>query len=112
MSGANPIPDSLRRQIPAMVASELDAMDDAAYDGWAEEYARRRKSGLVAFICALFGVHYAYLGRWGLFLLYLVTVGGFFMWWFVDLFRVTGLVAESNRDVAVDVLRDLRAVSR
>ena len=43
-----------------------------------------------------FGCHYAYLGKWGTQLAYWFTLGGFGIWIFIDLFRVSGLVKRYN----------------
>jgi hypothetical protein len=32
------------------------------------------------------------------------------VWWVVDLFRMPGLVKNYNRDVAIDVLRNFKAI--
>jgi hypothetical protein len=57
------------------------------------------------------GWHYAYLRKWGVQFLFWVSAGGFLMWWLVDLFRVASMVRDYNKGVAIEVLRDLRAVS-
>jgi hypothetical protein len=107
------VPDGVRSLVPAMVADELDTLTAAQQAAWLEEFERRAKRPVLAYVClALCGLHYAYFGRWVMQLLFWGTLGGFFLWWVADLFRVGGLVRDANRDVAVAVLRDLRAVSR
>jgi hypothetical protein len=107
------VPEAVRRMVPAMVADELDTLSDAQQSAWLEEFERRAKKPALAYVClVLCGVHYAYFGRWVLQLLFWGTLGGFFLWWIADIFRVPGLIRDANRDVAVAVLRDLRAVSR
>lgn len=107
----DPIPDSLRRKIPAMVATELDAMSEAEYAAWAEEFTRRSKSfGLAVVTWLLFGWHYVYVRRWGVQLLFWCTAGGALIWWMIDLFRLGGIVDDYNKGVAVQVLKDQRAL--
>jgi hypothetical protein len=107
------IPESIRALVPAMVANELDALAPSQQAAWLEEFERRAKRPTAAYVFwVLFGLHYAYFGRWVIQILFWLTAGGFFLWWLVDLFRVGGLVRDANRDVAVSVLRDLRSVSR
>lgn len=44
----------------------------------------------------LIGAHYAYLGKWGLQILYWITLGGLGLWALVDLFRIPGMVRDHN----------------
>ena len=47
----------------------------------------------------LFGTHYAYLGKWGLQILYWVTLGGFGIWMLIDLFTMPGKVNRNNAKI-------------
>lgn len=50
-----------------------------------------------AYLCwLLFGVHYAYLGKWGLQILYWFTLGGWGIWALVDLFSMTRKIEKHN----------------
>jgi hypothetical protein len=71
---------------------------------------RRQRSLLVAYLTWVVGWHYAYLGRWGLLVVFLVTAGGLGVWWLVDAVRLPGLVAAANRTAAVRALEDVRTV--
>jgi hypothetical protein len=44
----------------------------------------------------LFGTHYAYLGKWGLQLLYWITLGGLGIWCVIDLFHIPTKVNNHN----------------
>lgn len=52
------------------------------------------------------GFHRAYLGQILLTLLFLVTFGGLGAWWIIDLLRLSRIVGERNRSMAIEVLRD------
>lgn len=106
----NYLPASLCKQVPDAVLRKIDNMDEAAQLGFAEEFSRNKKSSLVAFLLVGAGLHYAYLGRVWLTLLFLFTMGGFGIWWLIDIFRVFGLVRERNRSVAIQVLRDIQVL--
>lgn len=106
----NPLSTTLRKQIPDAVLRKLDEMDEAAQLGFAEEFSRAKKSPLLAFLLAGCGLHYAYLGRVWLTLLFLFTMGGFGLWWLIDIFRVFSMVRERNRSVAIQVLRDIQVL--
>lgn len=47
----------------------------------------------------LIGAHYAYLGKWGLQILYWITLGGLGLWALVDLFRIPGMVKDHNEPI-------------
>lgn len=104
------LPESLRKQVPDAVLRKIDEMDEAAQMGFAEEFARKKKSPLLAFLLVGVGLHYAYLGKVWLTLIFLITFGGFGLWWVVDVFRVFGMVREHNRSVAIQVLRDIQVL--
>lgn len=55
-----------------------------------------KSSGTAYLLWFFFGFHYAYLGKWGLQLLYWITFGGFFIWAIIDLFTLSGRVANHN----------------
>ncbi|HAQ70454.1 MAG TPA: TM2 domain-containing protein [Flavobacteriales bacterium] len=45
------------------------------------------------------GAHYAYLGRWGLQLLYWFTLGGVGIWAIIDLFTMNSKVEDHNQPI-------------
>ena len=106
----NALPASLRKQVPDAVLRKLNGMDESAQLGFAEEFARKKKSPLFALLLVNGGLHYAYIGRFWLTLLFLFTFGGLGLWWFVDLFRACGMVREHNRSIAIQVLRDIQVL--
>ena len=93
-----------------MVRNEVSSLAPERQEEFVEEYRRKAKSGGMALFLWFLGLHYAYVGKWGLFLLFLFTMGGFFIWWFIDIFRVVGMVRNHNKDVAVDVLRNMKTI--
>ena len=42
------------------------------------------------------GAHYAYLGNWGIQILYWITLGGIGIWALIDLFTMSGKVDSHN----------------
>ena len=105
------IPSSIAWTIPAMVRSELRNMPPEKQRQFLEEYTRRAKRTSSGYLRWLVGFHYAYVRKWGVQLsLFLVTLGALWMWWIVDFFRIPSLVDNYNKDVAISVLRDLKAI--
>ena len=55
------------------------------------------KSTATAYICWLFGgFHYAYLGKWGMQILFWCTIGGLGIWALIDLFLIPSKVSSHN----------------
>lgn len=47
----------------------------------------------------LFGTHFAYLNKWGLQILFWVTLYGFGLWGLIELFLIPGRIADHNRHI-------------
>lgn len=54
--------------------------------------------------------HYAFIGKWQLQVLFWITLGGGFIWWLVDFFRIKQLVKEKNHNIQSQVLRDVHSI--
>lgn len=105
-----PIPKGIASHIPAMVRSQLEKMTPQQQSEFYQEYLRRSKSSDMANLSwFLLGWHYAYFNKWGWQVLFWFTVGGFFLWWVIDFFRIEGMVRDWNSDAANAVMRDLKA---
>ena len=111
MERVNLIPPSIANNLPAMVRNELVKLSAEKQEEFVEEYRRKAKSVGIAYILWLLFVHYAYLRKWGILVLFWLTGGGAFFWWLIDAFRIPGMIRNYNKDVAVDVLRNLKAIS-
>lgn len=107
------IPASIADTLPAMVRNELAKMPAQKQEEFVEEFKRKRKSVGIAylFLVIILAMHYGYLRKWGLQIVFWLTAGGLGIWWLIDLFRVPGLVRSYNKDVANDVMRNLKAIS-
>ena len=106
------IPGSILDKLPTMVKIELLRMPADRQELFLEGFRRKSKSvGLTYFFWLIVGLHYIYLGKLGWQLLYWVTGAGLGIWALVDLFRIPGMVREYNKDIATDVLRDLKIIS-
>ncbi|MEI8294987.1 MAG: NINE protein [Alphaproteobacteria bacterium] len=83
----------------------MDELNQAAYIG---EFKKKKKSTLVGYLLLGGGVHYMYLGKFWLFLLFIFTGGGCLVWFLIDLFRIPSMVRTYNKTIALDVLRDIQ----
>jgi hypothetical protein len=98
--------------LPSMVRNQLAALSPGEYQAFREEYDRRAKNTGTCYLLWFFlGWYYAYLRKWGLQVLFWLSAGGFLIWAIVDLFRIPQLVRDYNKEIAIDVLRDLKATS-
>lgn len=108
----NLVPASISDQLPAMVHSQLVRLPAEQQSEFVEGFNRKRKSTGVAYLLwFILGIHYIYLGKLGWQILYWLTLGGFFIWTLIDLFRIPSIIRNYNRDVSVDVLRRLKVVT-
>lgn len=100
-----------RRGWTKMVRTELARRTPDQQEQFAEEYDRRKKTTPGAYgFWLLFGLHYGYLGQWGMQILFWLTGGGLLLWWIVDAFRIGDLVRGHNNNVATAVLRDMTTI--
>ena len=115
MEAKNYLPRSVSDNLPAMVRNELVTMPANKQEEFLEEYQRKAKSiGTAYLLWFLLGWHYAYLRKWGIQVLYWLTLLAYglgLIWWLIDLFRVSGMTKNYNKDVSIEVLRNLRGVS-
>jgi len=65
----------------------------------------KMKSSGIAYLCwFILGIHYAYLGKWGLQILYWITFGGFGVWAILDLFLIPGKVDRYNFEISKQII--------
>jgi hypothetical protein len=83
-------------------------MDSTTQSAFLREYNGSKKSvGFSYFMWFLFGLHYAYNRKIGLQFVYWFTLGGFFIWAFIDLFRMPLIVQGSNSIIAREIANTL-----
>jgi hypothetical protein len=110
-----PVSERIGKHLPSAVRSQLANLPAGAQSEFLEEYRRKSKSLWAAYFWSLFYCHHALLGRRGttlaMWLASLATLGMLGMaWWLVDLVRLPGLVRSYNQAVALDILRNMRAI--
>ena len=110
------VESTIDKFLPAMVRTELGGFSASDQEAFVEEFNRKSKGLFGTYVCSIIYCHYAFLGRWGMtvlmWLVALVTIGiGGVIWWVIDLFRIPGLVRDYNRDLAITVMRNFKAVT-
>jgi len=58
-----------------------------------------KDSGKAYLFYFLGGSHYAYMGNWGIQILFWITFGGMFFWAFIDMFRISSIVQKHNMPI-------------
>lgn len=99
--------------IPATMMPVFESLNPDVQVRVERDYERRKKSMVAAYLAWLFlGWHYLYLRRVGMqfafWLSCLILIG--FVWWFVDLFRVAGMVTSMNEDLARQLMVEYKAL--
>jgi hypothetical protein len=102
------IPPSIAN-ISAGVRTHLEDLPQNKIDAFAAEYERLAKKSSIAYLLIfLFGAHYAYVGKWGLFFLFMFTTGGCGIWFVIDLFRMPSIISDYNTELAYKIIRDIK----
>lgn len=102
------LPPSISMALPNLVKREVSKMSADEQERFLRMYTRKAKNSSNAYLYWLFFSHYLYLGRPGLFFVFLCTAGFGFLWWLLDIFRIAGMVQEYNADLATNIYRKLR----
>lgn len=101
------LPPSLTRELPYAVTAQLAELPQEAQREFFEEYNRNARATSIGYILhtLVLGTHYAYLNQWILQFIYWFTLGGFGIWWFIDLFRIPSMIEFHNNKIADQALR-------
>jgi len=78
-----------------------------------ELYLKKVKSTNVAYICLFFfpTTHYCFLGKWQMQFLFWLTLGGGFIWWLLDFYRLPILIKQINFEIEQKILREIKSVN-
>jgi hypothetical protein len=105
------LPPEFLYQLPYAVQVELTRLPSGAQQGFFTQYVQNRKStGFAYLLWVVFGLHYAYVNRWGTQFLFWITAGGLGIWWFIDLFRIPGILRKHNHALALQCLATIKMV--
>ena len=97
-------------KMPPLTRSAVSGLTDGQRRIFNHEYGQKRYRTPEAYaLWLVFGLHYAYLNRWGMQVLFWITAGGFLVWWLVDLFCLPSIVRRKNADVANGIVSTIRA---
>lgn len=93
-------------QFPKIVQLKLADFTEEEKKAFRQEYNRKKKSRGIGYLMLFpLGWHYAYVGKWGLQALCILTLWGFLIWWIIDWFRIPSIIANYNKDLAINSMR-------
>jgi TM2 domain-containing membrane protein YozV len=96
------------KSLPPSVQHVVAQMDGTTQSALFNEYFQKRRKLSVAYLLwILLGWHYLYCRRVGMQFAFWFTLGGFGIWWFIDLFRMPGIVRGANEQIARQAVQTL-----
>lgn len=95
----------LEQEIELLLGKEYNTLTAKEKKHSLALYDLQRKSISVAYICWFFSLHYLYVRKWLLFIVFFFTLGGVGLWWFIDLFRISTILKEYNTKIAHNVIQ-------
>lgn len=99
---------NLPNYLPPHLKADYEELDAKNKNAFIYEFDRKRKSRSATLLLSIIGLHYAYLGRWGLFVVYLLTLGGVGIWWLIAIFLSVSDCRDKNRDIALEVMKSIK----
>ena len=97
-------------EIPAYIKDDIGSAEETK-DHRIQEFLRQYKSKArrksTAQLLALLGFQYVYFNKPLILIVFWLSFGGMFIWWFADLFRMAGLVKQHNHDLAISLYNNI-----
>ncbi len=72
-----------------------------------KELTLKKKNTAIGYLFWFFGLQYAYYGNWIALIAYLITFGGFGLWWLIDLFRMNSINQKYNNKLSLSIMLDI-----
>ncbi len=106
------IKPSIERSLPSSVKLALSKMPSEVQATFEEEYAKKKRSVLwILFLAVVFPIQHFLLGKSGLGLIFWLTGGGCFIWYFIEIFLAPSRVKSFNEDQAKVIFRDIKIMN-
>ena len=89
-----------------------DKLDENSKIAFQQAYNNKRKSKLTAYLLHIFlGAHYIYRGKVLMQLVFWGTLSGLGVWYIIDIFRLGGVIDQTNEAIARELLVQYKAFS-
>ena len=96
--------------LPPQAFAGFEALSDEQKSGFVNRYnTAKRSMALMMAFAIIFPIQLFFLGKVLLGILFLITGGGFGVWYVVEWFLTPGRVREYNADVAAEILASVGA---
>ena len=96
------------KSLPPSIQHVVAQMDTGSQNAFFNEYERKKKKKSIGWIAwLLIGWHYLYAGKVGVQFAFWFTLGGFGIWWMVDLFRIPSIMRSANELIARAAIQTL-----
>lgn len=103
------IRSSVSKQLASSVSTVVGQMTPEQQSIFEEEYeAKSRNTVLMLILAIVFPIHFFFEDRIVLGVLFWLTVGGFFIWYVVEILTVWSRTKNHNKDVATTIVRDMK----
>lgn len=86
----------------------MPALSESQYQYMEKTLPKRIKRTFWCYLCWIFGIHYFYLKRPLLNLVYWCSLGGLGLWLFIDVFRIPFLIDQYNEKISMETLQEAR----
>ena len=70
--------------------------------------ARQKETGMAYLFWFVLGVHYFYLNKPVINIIYWLTAGGLGIWMIIDLFRIPGMVKDRNKAIIKEAIEEAK----
>ncbi|GEN28401.1 hypothetical protein HVA01_20470 [Halovibrio variabilis] len=98
--------------LPSSVKNALSKLPPSEQSVFEEEFLRKKRNPILMLLLAIFfPIQHFIEGRVGLGLIFWLTFGGFFVWYFIDIIIIWGRTKGYNEDLAKRSLRDMKIIN-
>lgn len=102
---------TLAEKLPASVKSALANMSNDQQMLFQQEFKKKAKgTGLYVALAILFPIQLFLLGKTGLGVVFLLTAGGFWVWYIIEWFLTPKRVREFNEGIATDIVTNIKVM--
>lgn len=105
------IKESLLPHISPMMQAALSKMSIEEQSLFQSEFERKKRStGWMMFFAIFFPIQLILMGKTGLWVIFLLTWGGLWVWWIVEIFLTPKRVREYNQDIATQIITNIKLI--
>lgn len=98
-------------RLPEIVKRTVGSMNDEDRLHFERHYLKRRMvTWPLVLLAVFFPIQLFVLGKIGLGIVFWLTAGGFFIWWFIEIFLTPTRVQQYNEDLSIEIIRDIKAL--